>query len=46
LYSTKAKGIGLGLSLANEIVSRHHGKLEVKSEVGVGSSFTVRLPSA
>jgi signal transduction histidine kinase len=46
LYSTKAKGIGLGLSIANEIVSRHHGSLHVTSEPGVGSAFTVRLPKA
>jgi signal transduction histidine kinase len=46
LYSTKAKGIGLGLSIAHEILGRHHGKLHVKSEVGAGSSFTVRLPRA
>lgn len=46
LYSTKAKGIGLGLSIAHEILGRHHGTLNVKSEVGSGSSFTVRLPRA
>jgi two-component system NtrC family sensor kinase len=46
LYSTKAKGIGLGLSIAHEILGRHQGTLHVKSEVGVGSSFTVRLPRA
>jgi signal transduction histidine kinase len=44
LYSTKAKGIGLGLSIAQEILGRHHGTLTVKSEPGTGSSFTVRLP--
>jgi signal transduction histidine kinase len=44
LYSTKAKGIGLGLSLANEIVRRHQGTLSVTSEAGAGSTFTVRLP--
>lgn len=46
LYSTKAKGIGLGLSIANEILGRHRGTLRVKSAVGVGSEFTVLLPSA
>jgi len=46
LYSTKAKGIGLGLSIAHEILGRHQGTLHVKSDVGVGSSFTVRLPRA
>jgi len=46
LYSTKAKGIGLGLSIAQEILGRHHGTLAVKSEPGAVSSFTVRLPRA
>jgi signal transduction histidine kinase len=46
LYSTKAKGIGLGLSIANEIIGRHQGVLRAKSEVGAGSSFTVCLPGA
>jgi signal transduction histidine kinase len=46
LYSTKAKGIGLGLSIAHEILSRHHGTLHVTSEQGMGSAFTIRLPGA
>ena len=46
LYSTKAKGIGLGLSIAQEIVSRHHGTMRVSSQQGVGSTFAIRLPSA
>ncbi len=46
LYSTKSKGIGLGLPIAHEILGQHQGTLHVKSEVGVGSSFTVRLPRA
>ena len=45
LYSTKAKGIGLGLSIAHEILGRHNGTLHVMSQPGVGSAFTVRLPS-
>jgi len=46
LYSTKAKGIGLGLSIAHEILGRHNGTLHVKSQPGVGSAFTIRLPSS
>jgi signal transduction histidine kinase len=46
LYSTKAKGIGLGLSIAHEILGRHRGTLHVRSDLGAGSSFTVRLPRA
>jgi len=46
LYSTKAKGIGLGLSISRDIVERHHGALSVKSEPHVGTTFTVQLPAA
>jgi OmpR-family two-component system manganese-sensing sensor histidine kinase len=37
-------GYGLGLSLAEAIVKAHNGKISIKSEVGVGSTFTVELP--
>jgi signal transduction histidine kinase len=46
LYSTKAKGIGLGLSIASEILARHHGSLQVVSEPGRGATFTIHLPRA
>jgi signal transduction histidine kinase len=46
LYSTKAKGIGLGLSISRDIVERHHGALTVTSEPQAGTVFTVRLPAA
>ncbi|MER7949102.1 ATP-binding protein [Streptomyces sp. NPDC096079] len=38
-------GSGLGLSIARQIVADHHGAVEVASEVGVGSVFTVVLPA-
>jgi signal transduction histidine kinase len=38
------KGSGLGLTLVKQIVEAHHGKIEVESEVGSGSTFTVRIP--
>ena len=38
------EGAGLGLSLVQWIVEQHHGRIEVKSEPGEGSCFTVRLP--
>jgi signal transduction histidine kinase len=46
LYSTKAKGIGLGLAITNDIIKRHQGVLSVSSEPGIGSTFTVRLNAA
>ncbi len=45
-FTTKpaGKGTGLGLSISYKIVEKHHGKIEVQSEVGTGSTFRVWLP--
>ncbi len=45
-FSTKEKGTGLGLSIAYRIISDHRGRVEVKSEPGRGTVFSVRLPIA
>jgi len=37
-------GLGVGLTIAQYVVQRHHGWIEVESELGHGSSFTVYLP--
>jgi two-component system sensor kinase FixL len=46
LYSTKARGLGLGLSIARAILEKHGGSLRVRSALGHGSTFTVRLTAA
>ncbi len=43
-FTTKGDGTGLGLSLARRIVEDHHGRIEVTSTVGQGSTFAVLLP--
>ncbi len=40
----KGKGVGLGLAVAHGIIERHDGKIEVKSQVGKGTTFTIKLP--
>ncbi|MBL8132416.1 MAG: PAS domain-containing sensor histidine kinase [Anaerolineae bacterium] len=39
-------GTGLGLSIVKECVERHHGNISVQSQVGAGTTFTIRLPLA
>lgn len=43
--SRAQKGTGLGLSIVKHILSRHNGRLSIKSEIGKGSAFTVHLPA-
>lgn len=45
-YSTKARGIGLGLAITRAIVDKNKGKLRVASVLGQGSTFTVQLLAA
>ena len=45
-FTTKGHGTGLGLSLARRIVESHRGTISVRSEVGKGTQFVIRLPIA
>ena len=46
LYSTKARGLGLGLAIARTILEKNQGSMRLTSEIGKGSTFTVRLAAA
>ncbi|MGI5836226.1 MAG: ATP-binding protein [Chloroflexota bacterium] len=45
-YTTKpaGEGTGLGLSISHNIIQKHEGRIDVRSEIGVGTTFTVELP--
>lgn len=43
-FTTRAEATGLGLPVSYQIVDNHGGKLSVKTEMGKGSTFTVKLP--
>lgn len=42
--SRDRSGVGLGLSIAKMIIDNHHGMIQVKSTVGVGTTFSITLP--
>jgi signal transduction histidine kinase len=44
LFTTKAKGIGLGLVVCRKLVEANRGRIEVQSQVGVGTTFSLFLP--
>lgn len=44
LSTTKAKGTGLGLAIVSRVVEIHHGRVEIKSKPGAGTSMIITLP--
>jgi signal transduction histidine kinase len=44
-FSTRSDGTGLGLAIAKNIVEQHGGKIEVESQVNVGTKFIITLPA-
>lgn len=43
-FTTKEKGTGLGLAISYGIVERHQGKIDVETDLGKGTTFTITLP--
>ena len=43
-HEGKATGTGLGLSICKQIIQGHNGRIEVKSKMAVGTSFSIHLP--
>ena len=44
LFTTKAKGIGMGLAIVGEVIQKHNGTIGVTSTPGEGTTFTIKLP--
>jgi signal transduction histidine kinase len=44
-YTTKSKGLGLGMPYAKKVIEEHGGEIGVESRPGEGTLVTVRLPA-
>ncbi len=44
-FSTRPDGTGLGLSITKNIIEQHEGRIEVESQVNVGTKFVIALPA-
>ncbi|MHC4454018.1 MAG: sensor histidine kinase, partial [Planctomycetota bacterium] len=44
LFTTKPKGIGMGLAVCHGIIEKHNGSIDVKSQEGIGTNMCVKLP--
>ena len=44
-YSTKESGTGMGLAICRSIINNHQGEIFVDSELGMGTTFTILIPS-
>jgi signal transduction histidine kinase len=45
-YTTKEKGLGLGMAITHRILEDHKGSIDVQSQVGLGTTFTIHVPLA
>jgi signal transduction histidine kinase len=46
LYTTKPRGIGLGLTISKQLINANSGNIDVESKMGKGTVFTIVLPRA
>lgn len=44
-YTTKAKGMGIGLALTKHVVELHNGTIDVKSQPSKGTKITIKIPA-
>ena len=45
-YTTKEKGLGLGMAITHRIIEDHNGTIDVQSHVGLGTTFTIQLQAS